>query len=162
MMISGADIKAARKARGLNQTELGKLVGCGRHTVSYWENKPLLSRWGACAKMCEELGIGLPRWTKWPQFRDHQQEAMERRVEAELQRLRQAEERRKATERVNCGARTRTGRPCRAKSEPGKQRCRFHGGMSTGPRTDAGRQRIAEAQRRRWAAYREKSARADD
>ncbi|WP_428849225.1 HGGxSTG domain-containing protein [Thetidibacter halocola] len=53
-----------------------------------------------------------------------------------------------------CGARTRKGTPCRAKSEPGKRRCRFHGGCSTGPRTPEGRERIAEAQRRRWAAWR--------
>jgi len=58
------------------------------------------------------------------------------------------------TRRVICGARTRLGRPCRALSEPGKKRCKFHGGKSTGPKTEAGRQRIAEAQRRRWAAYR--------
>ena len=38
--------------------------------------------------------------------------------------------------------------------EPRKARCRFHGGLSTGPRTDQGRARIAEAQRRRWRAYR--------
>jgi hypothetical protein len=37
---------------------------------------------------------------------------------------------------------------------PGKRRCRFHGGMSTGPRTKAGRARIAEVQRRRWKAFR--------
>jgi hypothetical protein len=39
--------------------------------------------------------------------------------------------------------------------EFGKARCRFHGGLSTGPKTEAGRARIAEAQRRRWRAYRE-------
>ena len=39
--------------------------------------------------------------------------------------------------------------------ERGKARCRFHGGLSTGPKTEAGRARIAEAQRRRWQAYRE-------
>jgi hypothetical protein len=39
--------------------------------------------------------------------------------------------------------------------ELGKGRCRFHGGLSTGPKTEAGRARITEAQRRRWAAYRE-------
>ena len=36
-----------------------------------------------------------------------------------------------------------------------KTRCRFHGGLSTGPKTEAGRARIAEAQRRRWLAYRQ-------
>ena len=31
------------------------------------------------------------------------------------------------------------------RAEPGKARCRFHGGRSTGPKTQAGRARIAEA-----------------
>jgi hypothetical protein len=39
--------------------------------------------------------------------------------------------------------------------ELGKARCRFHGGLSTGPKTEAGRARIAEAQLRRWRDYRE-------
>jgi hypothetical protein len=39
--------------------------------------------------------------------------------------------------------------------EFGKARCRFHRGLSTGPKTEAGRGRIAEAQRRRWRLYRE-------
>ena len=39
--------------------------------------------------------------------------------------------------------RTRVGLVIRA--EPGKARCRFHGGKSTGPKTEAGRNRIAEA-----------------
>lgn len=44
--------------------------------------------------------------------------------------------------RVVCGAqRHRDGQPCQAKSEPGKRRCRFHGGRSTGPITDAGKAR---------------------
>jgi hypothetical protein len=35
--------------------------------------------------------------------------------------------------------------------------CRFHGGLSTGPRTAEGKARIAEAQRRRWAMVRRRS-----
>lgn len=58
-----------------------------------------------------------------------------------------------AHRRVTCGAKTRQGNPCRAKSEPGRNRCRFHGGLSTGPKTAAGLARIAEAQRKRWAAW---------
>jgi hypothetical protein len=39
-----------------------------------------------------------------------------------------------------CGAtRHRDSLPCQAKPEPGKRRCRFHGGRSTGPKTDAGK-----------------------
>lgn len=49
---------------------------------------------------------------------------------------------REASHRVTCGARRhRDGLPCQAKSEPGKQRCRFHGGRSTGPRTEKGKAR---------------------
>ena len=56
--------------------------------------------------------------------------------------------------RPRCCARTRAGAPCIMRVVPHKRRCRFHGGMSTGPRTKAGRARIAEAQRRRWRAFR--------
>lgn len=47
---------------------------------------------------------------------------------------------RQAAQRVPCGAsRHRDGQPCRAMSEPGKRRCKWHGGCSTGPRTDEGK-----------------------
>ena len=52
--------------------------------------------------------------------------------------------------RVLCGAKTRAGGCCQVRAEPGNARCRFHGGKSTGPKTQAGRARIAEAQRLRW------------
>ena len=55
-----------------------------------------------------------------------------------------------------CGAKTRAGGCCQVRAEPGKARCRFHGGKSTGPKTQAGRARIAEAQRLRWRGYRER------
>jgi hypothetical protein len=58
-------------------------------------------------------------------------------------------------DRPRCGAKTRVGGSCLVRAEPGKARCRFHGGLSTGPKTELGRARIAEAQRRRWRAYRE-------
>jgi hypothetical protein len=56
--------------------------------------------------------------------------------------------------RPRCCAKTRAGVPCITRVVPGKRRCRFHGGLSTGPRTTEGRARIAEAQRRRWKAFR--------
>jgi hypothetical protein len=44
-----------------------------------------------------------------------------------------------------CGARSkRTGCPCRAPAMP-NGRCRMHGGLSTGPRTQAGRAAIGAA-----------------
>jgi hypothetical protein len=60
------------------------------------------------------------------------------------------------TGRRLCGAKTRAGNCCQVRAEPGKARCRFHGGKSTGPKTQAGRARIAEVQRLRWLAYRER------
>jgi len=70
-------------------------------------------------------------------------------------RLREVlETERKAKSRVICGAKTRAGHPCKMKSEPGRRRCKFHGGKSTGPKTSEGRARIAAAQRDRWARHR--------
>jgi hypothetical protein len=40
-----------------------------------------------------------------------------------------------------CGAKTRGGRPCRLKSLYDNGRCKFHGGLSTGPRTKKGKKR---------------------
>ena len=56
--------------------------------------------------------------------------------------------------RPKCGAKTRKGTPCLMRVEAGMPRCRLHGGLSTGPKTKEGRERIAAGQKRRWAAYR--------
>ena len=45
-----------------------------------------------------------------------------------------------------CGARTRAGTPCQRPAIKETGRCTRHGGKSTGPRTEAGRARIAAAQ----------------
>nr|WP_304518562.1 HGGxSTG domain-containing protein [Celeribacter sp. PS-C1] len=60
-----------------------------------------------------------------------------------------------AASKPSCGARTRKGAPCKAKPMPGKSRCKFHGGASTGPKSSEGRLRIADAQRQRWAKWKE-------
>lgn len=57
--------------------------------------------------------------------------------------------------RPRCGAKTRRGTPCRCSALPGKRRCKYHGGMSTGPKSEAGRLQSAknlEAARRALAA----------
>ena len=50
---------------------------------------------------------------------------------------------------VQCGAKTRTGEPCRApamRNKYGKYtRCRKHGGASTGPKTTQGREKCSKA-----------------
>lgn len=40
-----------------------------------------------------------------------------------------------------CGARTKAGTACRAKPLPGARRCKWHGGLSTGPKTPEGKAR---------------------
>ncbi len=52
--------------------------------------------------------------------------------------------------RPRCGAKTRTGGECQATVVPGKRRCRLHGGLSTGPKTEAGKERIRRANIERW------------
>lgn len=42
---------------------------------------------------------------------------------------------------ATCGACSKsTGRPCQLAPVPGKTRCKWHGGKSTGPRTEEGKQ----------------------
>lgn len=46
----------------------------------------------------------------------------------------------RSADRVVCGARRRRdGQPCTALSVPGRRRCKWHGGMSTGPRSRKGK-----------------------
>ena len=60
--------------------------------------------------------------------------------------------------RKSCGAKTRKGTPCQCQAMAGKDRCKLHGGMSTGPTTAEGRARIVEAQRLRWDKARARMA----
>ncbi len=46
-------------------------------------------------------------------------------------------------DRALCGAKTRKGLPCVRKVMPGRTRCRYHGGCSTGPKTPEGKKRSA-------------------
>lgn len=57
-------------------------------------------------------------------------------------------------DRPACGAQTRIGAICQNRVVPGMQKCRLHGGKSTGPKTLAGKKRIGDAQRLRWTLYR--------
>jgi hypothetical protein len=60
--------------------------------------------------------------------------------------------------RSKCGAKCRDGHACCAPSVIEGGRCRMHGGLSTGPKTEAGRAAIAESNRRRALAKRQERA----
>jgi len=69
--------------------------------------------------------------------------------------------------RPQCMARRRDGRRCQGKvtwdtehDRPRNTKCRVHGGLSTGPRTPEGRQRIGMANRQRAQARRQAQAQA--
>lgn len=75
---------------------------------------------------------------------------------AAIDRKHEAEEaaRQRELRRQPCGAKTRAGHPCKRKGIGRGNRCANHGGLSAGPKTAEGRERIAEALRRRWAECR--------
>lgn len=66
-----------------------------------------------------------------------------------------------------CGARCRDGHSCQAQATRDAEtgcyvrngRCRLHGGLSTGPRTAAGKRRVGEVARRRAQARRDGTVR---
>lgn len=62
------------------------------------------------------------------------------------------------SERGTCGAKTRKGTPCQAPpvwnklfDRPRNGRCKLHGGLSTGPRTQAGKKAIIRSNKNRCA-----------
>lgn len=146
-MRTGADLRAAREANGWGLRELARRAGITHRAVAYWEARASLDPRGyAVKRMADVLGVTLTASPPLGEFLDN--------TRARGGVIPFAAPERKAPVRLRCEARTRKGTPCRALSEPGKRRCRFHGGKSTGPRTPEGKARIAEAQRRRWARWR--------
>lgn len=51
---------------------------------------------------------------------------------------------------LRCGAKNRRGVGCRSKELAANGRCRFHGGASTGPKSDAGKARAQANLALRW------------
>lgn len=49
-----------------------------------------------------------------------------------------------------CGAKNRRGLPCQCKLLYGGGKCKFHGGLSTGPKTEAGKLASAANLRKAW------------
>lgn len=155
--MTGAELAKLRRAAGLSQTALGRRVGIGRHAVSYWEQKPKLDPYAHAVRCIAEVldvpkpppsriltftfpRVALPRWLV----------AEKVRLETMAAKLKECA----AQRRVSCNAKTRKGTSCKMKSEPGKRRCKFHGGKSTGPRTPEGKARIVASNRLRWATWR--------
>ncbi|MEL6642654.1 MAG: HGGxSTG domain-containing protein [Pseudomonadota bacterium] len=151
--MTGAFLKQARIEAGLSQRGLARRAGVTHKTVQYWEAKAEIDPFAyAMKRIAKALGW---RNTGTLHMRARHGvlspksdiEFIEENFTGSTRKLLK----RIIGKRVICGAKTRKGTPCRALSEPGKRRCRFHGGLSTGPKTNEGRKRVSRAQQRRWA-----------
>lgn len=150
-----------RREAGLTQAQLALAAGVCRDTVSRWERRAVVAWWKpGPVRLLEVLGVPVfsPSHTTTRRRGDGVIASLSQALIREDVRLAAREEILEARRRVLCGAKTRKGTSCRLLSEPGRQRCKFHGGKSRGPKTAEGRARIAEAQRHRWAAWREAQA----
>ena len=154
-MQTGADLKQARLSAGLSQRKLAQRAGISHKAVQSWEGQEQLDAEGyALKRMARVLGRRIIQPIHTRARGGVLSKADEMAVILEvLGRLPRNLSKQLVAPRVTCGAKTRTGAPCRAKSEPGRRRCRFHGGLSTGPKTLEGRARISEAQRKRWEKH---------
>lgn len=155
-MMTGKNLKAARLRAGLTQQQLADKTGFHRLAVGYWENKDgtFSARYGAPEAFAKALDM--KHFS--PPIRTHAAwgftDVEKRWIEQELARLAKSRAQRLLLARVRCNAKTRKGTLCKALSESGKRRCKFHGGRSTGPKTQAGREAISRAQKARWAKWR--------
>lgn len=155
-MHTGKGLRAAREIRGLSRKALANAAGIDPYTVRYWERKAFWKNQGwATERMLKALGMEMDNSRTVTHAHVTGFEEIDARIA--LMPIETPQPRRRQT---RCGAKTRKGHPCLCKAIPGKLRCKFHGGMSTGPRTPEGRARIAEATRQRWAKWREDRAQA--
>ena len=164
--MTGAELRARRKALGLSQVELAKRAKMSRDAVQYWERKAVVDpRQVGPRRFFEVLGVQdystRPAYARagWGLTPGKADPAVVRGAVPAKSALGQgATKQPQVPFQFCCGALTRKGQPCRNAPEPGRTRCKFNGGKSTGPRTPEGRASIAEAQRKRWRAWSEARA----
>jgi hypothetical protein len=179
MIVRGNQIRAARALLNWTRSQLAKAAGVHANAVAYWEGRKQIP-WGvyrqpwACRRIHEALrkaGVDfLPSPVVGVRLvaTHNNCTSTRRRARAHHGVLRISRTRKRkfsvtpelpvaARRPIHCAAETRTGRPC-ARKAMDNGRCRNHGGMSSGPKTDAGRMRIADAQKRRWDRWRSQRA----
>lgn len=132
---NGADIVALRRDKGWSQRELARQAYIHHSTVQYWEKQSALD-WDSF--VVQSIAVALDWDANVSSTRARHgvmsYSAMDAIMKEQAHLLSDRLAKRLWNARVTCGAKTRKGTPCRAKSMPGKRRCKLHGGMSTGPR----------------------------
>lgn len=156
--MTGDNLRVARRIAGLPRRALAELCGLHPDSIRYWEGKPRVDLCGYAPDLIlKALGLGhLSLRGVYPseRFLESSFGIMRSSVRARDRVLESCYLPCFREPRARCGAKTRKGTPCKGKPTSSKSRCKFHGGASTGPRTLEGRARIAEAQCKRWAAWR--------
>ena len=138
--VSVDDLVSLRKALGLRQRDLADLAGFGTGAVKYWEAKggPIS---GVAPAAFFDVLAGIVARLDW-----HAQRTAGSTTTSPVP----------VAQKARCGARTRSGTPCEGRPIAPSGRCKVHGGKSTGPTTEEGRDRIRSAQRERWRKWRER------
>lgn len=160
--MKGSDLKELRKGAKLSRPKLAAQIGVHSDTIKYWEQAGRVTERDRVPNlMLEALGLS------WKEAEESL--TWTRQTQVEVEKMRAGAGARHGVffdysepggtnaprkPRIECGAKTRAGGFCKAKAVDGKKRCRMHGGLSTGPKTQAGRERISRAQKERWASVR--------
>lgn len=159
--MTGKELAVLRRRAGWSQAALARRIGVSRQAISYWEQRAAIDGRGAViSRIAAQLGLeyGEKLLMSRPGLGFVTLKFVGCLSRQNIQSVADAIKMRKVTlanmARRPCKAMTRAGMPCRLQSEPGRQRCRLHGGLSTGPKTAEGKKRIAAAQRLRWQRQR--------
>ncbi|PZO63519.1 MAG: hypothetical protein DI498_13295 [Paracoccus denitrificans] len=139
--MTGAELAALRRRAGLSQSSLARKTGVSRQSISYWERQSAVDGSSAIPiRIAHELDAASSALILASQ---PLQRALPPRIKGPIE-LRQwraiiqaiAGAEIAEAERPKCGARTHSGTACRSPGEDGRTRCRLHGGLSTGPKTE--------------------------
>ena len=173
MFVTGRQIRAARALLGWTRADLAEAAGLHPNSVAYWENTTEIptrpsQEPHACRlirKALRAVGLQIAKVAPiaaTPCRKTNKDTSTHGRARARhgvLQITSQTDARAHMTlhqaiwASAECGARTRPGRPCARKALK-NGRCRNHGGKSTGPKSEAGCDRISQAQMTRWRKWR--------
>jgi DNA-binding XRE family transcriptional regulator len=184
MIVFGAQLRAARALLGWTRADLAKAAGLHRNAVAYWEAKTEIPAGPYCEPVaCRRIreafrnagvevfshpyvGVRSCRGPNSCTSTRGRARARHGVIRTKPSHGGPAASKTVPDDNVGrsqprrCGARTRLGRPCIRKALT-NGRCPNHGGLSTGPKTEAGRQRISHVQKRRWAASRSAGTQAE-
>lgn len=164
-LVSGRQIKAARALLECTRVDLARAAKLHPNSVAYWESQDVIrtaSQQVGCLKIvaalkergCTFVGGALPGVRYCASQPISSVPRVHARASWGVTKVREQSNPRN-NRNCRCGAKTRTGTPCRRRALI-NGRCRNHGGCSTGPKSPEGREAIAEGQRRRWQVWRDR------